>query len=819
MRINNHFLLWYYAGGLKSILSIVWNYFRYTAYRFYFFGLLKTLFSPWKRDISFKTWRGFHPLKSLEALAENVMSRGIGAAVRIMTMGIGFIAVLFVAIIGTFLIALYVIAPAFVIVGLLALPVSLTLGGAILIVGISGIVMALVGFIERHEDEPETLDVTVLRKRRWFSRVINRLGFDMASFNQELLYDPEAFDGFLKAQGIEPEMFALAVAIERQAISHREQKRRFWLWENLKKTSPIGKGWSYAYTPRLDAYSLDLSSYDSTEYADAELVGRSEELKVATLVLERPTQNSLFLVGDPGIGKKTFVHHLARLIRLNDARFAALAGMRVLMFDLGRAVSDAVSAGEDVDNAVRTLFGEAVYAGNIILVIENLDLYFGGESGHHNLAPLFSEFLAYSPFRIIGMSTTNRYHAFMKTDEQSLKFIETVYLRETDEQETLDILIRQFEHIERQQVAFTLRGFQGVIDSAERYDWEWPFPERALDLAQEVYLYWQEESGDQFITPHTVNEFIGMKTGVPIGDVSQEEKDKLLMLEEHLHKRVVGQDEAVRQVAEAMRKARAGFGNGKRPLGSFIFFGPSGVGKTETVKAFAESYFGSEDKMIRLDMSEYQTQESVSRMIGSRETGSHGQLSVLAKEKPFSILLLDEIEKAYPKVLDLFLQILDEGYVTDALGDKANFRNMVIIATSNAGAPVIKDMVAQGADSEHIRKTVLDAIVKDGLFRLEFLGRFDGIVFFEPLKQSELEQVTALKLDAFAARLKKEKNITIRFAPEVIPKIVKEGFEQEFGSRSINRYIENTIEDTIVRKLIAGEIETGQELYVSGNDL
>jgi ATP-dependent Clp protease ATP-binding subunit ClpC len=268
-----------------------------------------------------------------------------------------------------------------------------------------------------------------------------------------------------------------------------------------------------------------------------------------------------------------------------------------------------------------------------------------------------------------------------------------------------------------------------------------------------------------------------------------------------------------------MRRARAGFGDAKRPLGSFIFLGPTGVGKTETVKAFAESYFGDETRMIRLDMSEYQTPEAVSRLIGSEAIGVSGQLTDLVKEKPFSILLLDELEKAYPKALDLFLQILDEGFVTDSAGEKISFRNTIIIATSNAGAPLIKESLEQGMPLADVRKRVMDYIVEQGIYRLEFLNRFDGVIFFEPLSQEELLQVTNMKLESFSARLKKEKNITIEFAPGVAEKIVAKGYQPEFGARSINRYIEDTIEDVVIGQIIAGSATAGSVLSVTADQL
>jgi ATP-dependent Clp protease ATP-binding subunit ClpC len=818
--MDRNFLFWYYAGGLNGAVTLIRDYSRFVLYRFHTLSLVTTIFSPWKRDVTFKTWRGLHPIKSLSLLSGNIMSRIVGVFVRLPMIVVGFLVWIVVSMAGLVFLAAYVLAPALLSLGLVILPLSPVFGALMVGFGVFGSGAAIVGYALREKDDRNiSLEIEVVRKKKWFPRVLNRLGVVEDEVSREALGSMDRFVEYLASIGINRAVYEHAVVIERDAEARRDREHRFWRWEHLCETQPIGKGWRYAYTPHLDRYALDLSEYDPTEYDKAVLIGRGEELRVVKIVLERPTQNSVLLVGDPGIGKKTFIHHLASLIRVNAFQDPFFRDMRVLMLDLGMVVSDAINQGEDVDNFVRVLFHEAAYAGNVLLVIEDLDRYIGGDASQHNLAPVLSSFLPLSTFRVFGTATAVRYHTLAKTDEQSLKLLEVVYLRETNEQQTFDILVQHFEQTELQRVVFTLKGFESIITAAGRYNWEWPFPERALDLAQEVLIYWRDSATERFITPETVNAFISIKIGVPTGEINEEEKQKLLRLEEFLHQRVIGQEEAVKQVAEAMRKSRVGFGNGKRPLGSFIFFGPSGVGKTETVKAFAESYFGSEDKMIRLDMSEYQTEESVERMIGSREGGVKGQLTVAAKEHPFSILLLDEIEKAYPRMLDLFLQILDEGYVTDAFGEKVSFRNMVIIATSNAGAPLIKDLVEQGAPLKTIRKQVLDEVVKLGLFRLEFLGRFDGTIFFEPLRNEQLNRVTDLKLAAFAKRLKEKKNIDILFAPEVAAKIVEKGFEPEFGMRSINRYIENTIEDAIVRKIISGEIKSGGSLTVYADDL
>ena len=816
--MNRYFFLWYYTRGLQAVFLLWGNIIRSVFHRFHIVGLFTTLVSPWKRDVSVRDWLGFHPLKSLEMLFENLLSRFLGMIVRIVVilsgLGVLGITVLF----GGVGVGLYIFAPVFLVLGILLWPLESGLAGKLFLAGFIGLVLALMLYVTRVEDEEATTDIVLLKRRKWFSKLLGRLGLAKADFTGEMTKNTETFLQFLLARGINKEVFEQAVAIEYSSERKRLEKRQMFSWENLHKAVPFGKGWRYAYTPHLDKYAIDLSVFDPTEYAHATLVGREEEFKLTTLVLERPTQNSVLLVGDPGVGKQILIHQLARLVRENVFEGTPLGETRFLLFDIGRTVSDAINQSLDASGFVRQLFGEAAYAGNVVLVIENIDTVLG-KNGHENLAPVLGEFLALPGFRLIATLSKNRYHALASDQESLFKFFETIHFRETSESETLEVLLDYIRPFEKKQVIFTLPGLLSLVSQASRYKWEVPFPERALDLAQEVLTYWQGEGKELFITPQTVESFVSLKTGVPTGVIGAEEKEKLLSLEQHLHERVIGQEEAVKQVAEAMRRARAGFGDGKRPLGSFIFLGPTGVGKTETVKAFAESYFGNENQMIRLDMSEFQTPEAVDRLIGSEALGITGQLTDMVKEKPFSILLLDELEKVYPKALDLFLQILDEGFVTSSAGDKVSFRNTIIIATSNAGAPLIKAGIENNTPFAEVRKQVLDFVVEQGIYRMEFLNRFDGIIFFEPLKQEELLQVTTLKLQSFAERLKKEKNISITFASDVIQKIVEKGYEPEFGARSINRYIEDTIEDAVINQIIAGSVSSGGTLSITAEDL
>jgi ATP-dependent Clp protease ATP-binding subunit ClpA len=536
------------------------------------------------------------------------------------------------------------------------------------------------------------------------------------------------------------------------------------------------------------------------------------------LVLERSTQANALLVSDPGVGKRTLIHSLARHIRENRSR-TALYGCRILLLDLGRAIADAVSRGEDGESAVRALFFEATLAGNIILAIENFDQYFEKKNDRPSLGAVFSDMLQYPSFQIIGTMNTSAYQHFVTDHAELLKYFEPITIHEPSEEETYLALIAKFESLERRRVLFTFAAYRKVVDLSKRYEWQKAFPERAIDLAEEVILYWKEHSLNDYIFAEDVEKFVSMKTGMPVGEIGLDEREKLLELENILARRVFGQTEAVKQVAEAFRRHRSGLSEEKKPVGSFLFLGPTGVGKTETAKALAEVCFDDEERMIRLDMSEYQSEDAVARLIGSRETGETGRLVDLAREYPYSILLLDEIEKAYPRALDLFLQVLDEGFVTDGFGQKVNLRNMVIIATSNAGANLIREAILRGTSLTDLRKQVLDSVITAGIFRPEFLNRFGSIVFFKPLGDDHLKSVIGKRLQKFADRLKKEKGVVLTFDSGVTEKIIELGYEPEFGARSLNRFMEDRIEDVVIKKLLAEEVVSGGTIVIRPEDI
>lgn len=813
-----NFFLWYYTTGLTGIFRIAGNAIRYMVHRFNILGLLSTLVSPWKRDISHDTWRGFRPILFLQSLANNLIVRFLGMLVRLVVVAFGLTLSLITIILAVTLALFSAVAPLFLLGGAfwVGMHFGPIFGGATFLFALGVVILALFGWrdhVRRHTDYSLTPE-----RAPWRDRVLLRLGLLPKAFPRELWRDTGARDEFLLTQKIEPEMFEAAWTMERERYIREQEERRFWDWERLKRSPRIGKYWQYAYTPQLDRYSTDLSEGDWSNYRRHQTIGRESLIEMLTLSLTRPNDNSVLLIGDPGVGKRSIVHMLAREIRENHYTDPRISDARIMLFDLGQLLSDGRANGMDPKSLLRSVLNQAVMAGNVVLVIENIELYLNPES-ELSVAEVLHEYLPFPTCRIIGLMTGESYHTIGQHQIPALKYFDPLQVPEPNQETTLAILVDIFRDLERKRPVFTLQALQAIYDSAERYNWERPFPERAIDLAQEVLMYWDKHPDEPFVTHRVVEDFLEAKSGIPMGEATAEERNKLLNLEALLHERVIGQAEAIKQISEAFRKVRAGLGNEGKPIGSFLFLGPTGVGKTETAKALAAVYFGDEERMIRLDMSEFQSPQSVAELIGSAELDVEGRLTTLIREHPYSILLLDELEKAYPRALDLFLQILDEGFVTDGFGHKVNFRNTIVIATSNAGASFLHELTSSGQSLTDVEDALIDRIIAEGTFRPEFLNRFDGVILFQSLTNEEMVEVTKLKLEAFAKKLYQEKKIKMSFTPEAVRAIIERGYKPEFGARSINRYIADVVEDATAKKLLSGALADGAVVTFTDTDI
>jgi len=351
-----------------------------------------------------------------------------------------------------------------------------------------------------------------------------------------------------------------------------------------------------------------------------------------------------------------------------------------------------------------------------------------------------------------------------------------------------------------------------IVNLTGRYMPSLPFPKKALDVLDEVVVYVQGKK-EKVVFPHHVSEVVSTKTEIPLGKMESKEKETLLNLENLIHQRIVNQEEAVRQISIAMRRARAGLSSKKRPMGTFLFLGPTGVGKTETSKALAQIYFGSEDKMIRLDMSEFQAISDIPRLVGAvSPIEMQGLLTTPVRESPFSLVLLDEIEKSHPNILNLFLQVFDEGHITDGQGRKVMFTNTIIIATSNAAADMIFKEVESGKPVD--RQELIGSLIEKGTFKPEFINRFDATVIFHPLSKDNLMQIAQLLLGGLQKSLK-EKEIDFEITESLKSEIVELSYKPEFGAREMRRVIQDKVENSIAQALLSDKIQKGDKIQVN----
>jgi ATP-dependent Clp protease ATP-binding subunit ClpC len=811
------YLFWHYTEGLKDFPKTWKNFLRFFWYFFSIEFLFETLFYHWHRDITTRG-PGFDLKEFFQTLVFNILSRGIGAIVRTITILAGLLICGLVLIAGAFLFLVWLAFPAVVL--------GLFLGGLILISSspIGGISMIIAAgflaysaytlFLISKRKLPSEMSFEEMIKQPWFDLAWERMGINPS---EGRMIPFQSILGEIAGQGLSNEDFNEVVKWVVFIEEEKERKKKFWAEENLFRFKGIGKDWAYGYTNHLDNFSVEHNRSGKGAMA-GHLIGREREIEAIERVLARSDENNVLLVGDPGTGKKSIVRKIAELA-FQGRTLAPLQHKRVLELDVGAVMSGASSSSE-MEDKLRMILNEAVAAGNIILIINDFHNFIGDQIGlgKVNISGVLLPYLNSRYLQIVALTTHEGLHKKIEKDSGLMKFFEKVEVAEPDEKNDMLILqdvVPQFEA--RTKIRATYAALKEIVAKSIQYPSDVPMPERAIDLLEEAMIFAATKTKDGYLSKKHVDLILSEKIKIPVGDASEEEKDKLVNLEESLHHRVIGQDEAVREISSAMRRARAGISDKSRPVGSFLFLGPTGVGKTETAKALAEAYFGNEKVMVRLDMSEYQNLNDISRLIGSPD-GEPGFLTTQIRENPFSVFLLDEIEKAHPNILNLFLQVLDEGFMTDGWGRKINFKNSIVIATSNGGAELIRQMVEQGFDPNTEKEKVMDYLQKENIFKPEFLNRFDGVIIFHPLTKRELLKVAKLMLDSLNRRLA-EKKITLGITSELLEKIVELGYNPEYGARPMRRVIQDKIEDLISKKILENSAGAGSIIEINAEEI
>ena len=630
-------------------------------------------------------------------------------------------------------------------------------------------------------------------------------------------------------------------------------------------------------TPVLDQFSRDLTKLAEEGRMDP-VIGREQEIRRVIQILSRRGKNNPCLIGEPGVGKTAIAEGLAQQIAMGVVP-DSVAGKRVVTLDLSSMIAGSKYRGE-FEERIKKVIREVVAAGNILLFLDEIHTIIGagGAEGAMDASNILKPYLARGELQLIGATTIEEYRKYIEKDAALERRFQPVVVEEPSEEESIKILEGLRELYEKHhQVKITDEGIEAAVKLSERYISDRFLPDKAIDLMdeasakvrlervktveplqklqlqireleeeleeavqkmelekaaelkrrreelQEEYTKLQEKARKDSrrrkpqVGENEIAEVVSQWTKIPVKKLAEAETAKLRKLETVLHKRVVGQEEAVSAVAKAVRRGRVGLKDPKRPIGSFLFLGPTGVGKTEISKALAEAMFGTESAMIRVDMSEYMEKHSVSKMIGSPpgyvgyEEG--GQLSEKVRRNPYSVILFDEIEKAHPDVFNILLQVLDDGHITDAQGRKVDFKNTIIIMTSNAGAQSIIEPKRLGFatvdDAKHNYELMKSGVMEEvrRIFKPEFLNRIDETIVFHALTKEDMKKIVTLLSKTLIDRCKNQMGITLNITPAVKKYIVDKAYDPKYGARPLRRMIQSKIEDGLAEEVLAGKVK------------
>ena len=652
--------------------------------------------------------------------------------------------------------------------------------------------------------------------------------------------------------------------------------------EDMENKKSRGK--ERSNTPVLDTYSRDLTALARDGKLDP-VIGRESEIQRVIQILSRRTKNNPCLIGEPGVGKTAIAEGLAAKIIAGNIP-DTVKNKRVLTLDLSGMVAGSKYRGE-FEERIKRVLEEVRSDGDVLLFLDELHTIIGagGAEGAIDASNILKPSLARGEIQLIGATTIDEYRKYIEKDAALERRFQPVNVEEPSEEETLEILkgLRD-SYEEHHKVTITNDALKAAVKLSARYINDRFLPDKAIDLVdeasskvrltayvapkeikeleeevaalesqkedairseayekageikrlqeekrarrQQLLDNWEQEKKDRRlqVTEGEIADVVSQWTKIPVRKLEEEESERLKNLESILHQRVVGQEEAVTAVAKAIRRGRVGLKDPKRPIGSFLFLGPTGVGKTELSKALAEAMFGTENALIRVDMSEYMEKHSVSKLVGSPpgDVGydEGGQLSEKVRRNPYSVILFDEIEKAHPDVFNTFLQVLDDGHITDSQGRKIDFKNTVLIMTSNAGAERIVEPKKLGfmassdekADYEMMKNSVMEEVRR--MFKPEFLNRIDETIVFHSLNKDHIEQIVDIMMATISRRTKEQMDITIGLSKEAKGWVIEQGYDSKYGARPLRRTLQNKVEDRLAEEILDGNIRSGDQVHV-----
>lgn len=621
-----------------------------------------------------------------------------------------------------------------------------------------------------------------------------------------------------KIPGVENELLKVDLSLEDffGALAYLEENRNRWrkvyIWDEdfaIHHLAGINRGWLGAPTPALNSISSDLTKLVSLSRTP-EFVGRQEIVSEIITILSQEKDRNVMLVGEPGAGKSTLISYLAKIIVRGDAP-GALATKRLVKLEAARLLSAVRTEGELAEK-IKMAFEEVEFIEDIIIYIDEIHELGVGDAGKSfNLYSLLLPYLESGRFQFIATTQPRNYSKIIEKNGSFARIFHRVELPPAKTDETIKIISdRAIDEARFSNIRTTYIAIKYLVNKAQDLIHNRVLPDSALAIYEEC-LSKAVGAGEanRLVNLTVVKDCLSRVSKVPIADLESSQKELLLNLEEEIHKRMVDQQEAVTKVSDTLRRASAQIREKDRPIGSFLFVGPTGVGKTELAKTLAEIYFKNKDAFVRFDMSEYQTVEAVNRLIGDGD--NPGELTDAVKNRPYCLVLLDEFEKAEPKILNLFLQVLDDGRLTDSSGATTDFTETIIIATSNAASLTIAEGLKSGRNLEDLDKEVRDELL--GIFKPELINRFDEVVMFKPLSREDLKKIVGIKLSWLKNLLKKE-GYLVEFKDSVIDKLAEVGFDNMLGARPLRRVIQDTIEARLSRKVLEGSLPKGEIIWV-----
>ncbi|MFO0703536.1 MAG: AAA family ATPase [Patescibacteria group bacterium] len=744
-------------SSFPTLIKALTNIFIFLPYYFSVDAMIGSLFSPWKRIVSKKESKGFSFSDFGNELSMELVSRGIGFFVRLAT-------------IATYLFVQLVFLPTAIIIvifyGVLIFPLQ----------------FAIKTFSTTDKEKYEA------EKQRFVDSHL----LDIA--NREIV------EGWFDAW-----------------YRNREHLKMWWELDNLFNTVPIGRDWTHGFTPTLDKYAIDMSAHADQFESRPMTLGREKEMQEIENVLCKNQGANILLIGEEGVGKLTVIESLAYRIHIGRGN-PLLSFKRLLKINFERVLSENTDP-KIRENILESLFDGADKAGSIIFVFENIDRYLSSGEGRVDLSIPLEKFTRSNRIHVVGLSTPYAYQKYLYPKDFLRSSFTLIELKEVTKELALVILLDHCHRFEmRYDVIIPYETLVASIDKSAFFISEIPFPEKALQILDDACVYTSNnpnipKNSEHVVAPEIIDVVLSKRTHTPT-TLNKSFKEKLLTINDKLGSGVIGQQKAIKNLSDALQRSFLLLGKRTKPLASFLFLGPTGVGKTETAKILAKEFFDTEHRIIRFDMSEFQRVEDIPHLIGDVTSGEPGQLISRIREQPYGVLLLDEIEKAHKNLLNIFLSLLDEGYISDANGKKVDCKSLVVIATSNAGAIEFYSNLTNKNAEAGVQGDIMDFLITNRYFSPEFLNRFDGVIAFEPLTGLNAYAIAKKMIDRVASDIAQNHGVTVNVKDETIQSILKEKFNPAYGARNLERAIQQVIETTIAQKVLTGEAKAGSTVEV-----